>query len=518
MSAALDQNDHLVAGTLPANPAANAVPMRAELPAKKRLASLHAAEGPKDLMSEQAVIAALLWAGSNAPDTLQVATIRDLLNDPSIFAAAEHVEIYRTILELADAGDPADKDAVRIKLTEATKLRDSGGVEYLEELVDSATATSTQALRICSQTLRDLHIRRQMIALAKQLDADARTTKGTPSTLLESAQNSIFQMAGEAAARASFTHISVVAIAQFQKIIDRTPVVKFETGLRDLDALCPLRPRDVTIVAARTSVGKSVLVSQIAMHIAAENSEYAAHYFSLEMAKEKLVHRAISNHAGVLYDKIINGTFDDQEQARLQTATGLLSRKHVTFADSLTQTMASIIQSTKDLQHKLRNPPRGGKPREIGLVVVDTVPLVIPSKKMEGRSKNEQVGAISRGLRYMTQEIPSAHVIGIVQINREAENQKDAAKIPKLHHLKDCGSLEEDADNVLILHREKDDHEAFLDKPAKLIVAKQRDGKRGTILLDVDTRFMRFHTHERFDPKLPTSRRFIDRSQTEDDR
>ena len=488
----LDQNDRLRAGTLPADPGADAVPMHAETPAKKRKLAVDPAAGPAAIVAEQALLAALLWNGSFAPDAMSFAHVRDLVDTGSMFAARDHGIIFDAILALGAEVKPADQHLVQQKITERGDVI-AGIIGYVEELVESASATSEPALRGYAEAIRNAWAKRQLVAVAKRLDADARKPTAVPSAIVEGVSASLGKLAHDTASEAGFARASTVVSTVLRTAFSEERPVILSTGLRDLDEKAPLMLKDVTIIAARTSRGKSMLATQIAFNVAQDPAS-AALYVSLEMSKEKFIARAVAARAHVPYDKIRKKLLSSEDRGRITTAAMEIARDYVYFTDRQTQTLMSIMAVAQKVQNAAMHPEPGQRPRSLVMIVIDTIHLVKPRESTDNRRRDRftDIAEISRGLRWLAEQT-RCHVIALAQIGRAAE--KDTDKTPRIHQIKECGNIEDDADNVLLIDRDYDKFNRPKDDIAKIIVAKQRDGETGIVWTTVNTSQMRFENY-----------------------
>jgi len=490
---AKDENDRLLDGTLPDDPISGTVLIAAPPAARATTLRLvrddvdpHDLPDPSDVQAEAALLAALLWCGAFSPGTLTVNVVRDLLDEPSVFFSSAHREIFKAICTLHEAGTPPDPVLVHSELIAHGRAHKAGGIEYLEQLVASATVCSNDKLRKYAQAIRDAWTRRRLITVAKQSIEDARGGKLGIGDMLNKAQTAVAEVAAT-----SVKDASIISIGQC--IQQRAALAKCATGLptgfRDLDAIFPgFQPEQVSVIAARTSVGKSALAIQLAMNVVSRRELNAGVlYITLEMSPEKFTDRVLSSMTKISTDALERDDLTDQERRNLLVAEGLIHDLPIFFGTSQTQTLLNIRDRANALNAEL-----GPKGVRLGLIVVDHVGLVRPMNRLLHRE--QQVAETSRGLRWLASNF-KCHVIGLAQISREAEKRSGADKMPRLHEMRESGALEQDPDLVFMLHRDFDKfNKPVPDKPAILNVAKARNlGIRGqNVFLKCEPQFVRF--------------------------
>lgn len=488
-----DQNDLLAEGKFPNDIADDSAPFAAE-PEARRMAESLAGEAhrrePCDLNAEVQLLAALFWCGAYAPGTVTVATVQDVLDDPSMMFSPAHKVIFRAMWNQHRAGKPVDVSTVNSELIGKNEIRAAGGIEYLEKLVASAAPTSESKARAYAQAIRDCAVRRALIVTTKLIESLARGASGTAQQAVESAYTLVSELAQASATSADFIRLST-CLADIVRNMQSGTSNGLYTGFRDLDdRTAGLFPKEVTILAARTSVGKSTLAAQVSMNVVTAYKDQAVLYVSLEMPARSFTMRLLSSESHVHAGKFRRQVVTDSDSPKVMAAASKIGQANVYFAESQQQTLMSISSIAAKLAAKLaRDNIR------LAMIVVDHIGLVKPSGEAAKRSKENQVSETSRALRYLASEY-SCHVIGICQIGREAEKTKGDGKIPQLHHLRDSGTIENDADSVWILHRDFDGQGMPVPKvPAILAIAKSRNDAKGIVKLQVEPEFCRFNNY-----------------------
>jgi replicative DNA helicase len=482
---ALDQNDKLVAGLLTSDPFDETVrkpPLRVVAPDER----------PREIAaiaSEKALLGALLWSAANAPDMLRVSAVQDVLETGEPFYGKGHAHVYDAMRACREAKVEHDPVAAHAELVRAGRDRAAGGLDGVRALMDEASTVSETQARHYAQQIRMAWARRKYLTELRELSERAWSPKVTVDDLLVGTQ----ALSGKLGERAASTGTSVSAKESATKFFDRVQSgtnTAIATGIKQLDDSLNggLRPGEVTLIAARTSVGKSVISAQIAEHMVTADKTLGVLYVTLEMTHEMFTARLIAARSGVPLSNLRRMVLNQTQMSAVTTATMEFAGKGLYFADNPTQTLASIYAAAKDRSRVLA---REGK--RLALVVIDHLGLVKPSAELLKKANREQqVAETSRGQRVIAADI-GCHVIGIVQIHREAEKQPTQS-MPKLHHLRDTGALENDADTVLILHRERSPKTGMFnrDKPAALAIAKGRLDETALMLLNYDGPRARF--------------------------
>lgn len=486
----LDENDRHLAGTLPPDPIDDTEPMRSDTGVAKvtlRLAGEGDAPTPNDLPAESALLAAILWAGTHVQSGITPNTVRDLIDRPDMFALPTYRAIWQACCAVQVEGKPLDAVAVH---TELARERRGARValQTLEDLVDVATSTSESKARAYAQSIRDCWVRRELISATRKMVVAANDLETAPADAVQNAHVLLTELQEATANDASFVSLGKCFPDLIREMRNGMPDT-FKTGLRDLDeATGGLFLKETSIIAARTSVGKSALAAQICHHIVATNTGAAVLYASLEMPAASFAKRLAANAAGVDARKIRRQTVTPDEASRIFREVEALYRLPMFFLDKQQQTLMSIYASATKLATKLA---REGK--RIAAIVIDHIGLVKPSASAGAkRNREQEVAETSRGLRWLASEF-NCHVLGLAQINREASKRKGKDSMPQLHDLRESGSLENDADNIFILHRDFDENGVPIPGlPAKLAVAKARNDNRDFMHLNFEPQYVRF--------------------------
>jgi replicative DNA helicase len=486
-----DEADRLRDGDLPADPLAGTARI-ATLAGRRGAAKVRTLPAhPCDLAAEAALLGALLWAGANAPETARVASVLDILETGVPFYGHGHGAVYDAARACAAAGAEHDHVAVHGELVRAGQSGAAGGLDGLLKLKDGASTVSEAQLRVYAKAIRDAWDKRELMALVRAFITVLEDPRLTEEQRLDSGMALSIAMTDRSRATAHSVSAKQSAVKLFT-ILQSGTDTSMGTGLAGLDGMLSggLRPGEVTVLAARTSVGKSTLSAQVAEHIVTADPARGALYISLEMAHQSLTARLLAARSGVPVSNLRRGILNPSQWSQITQAVEELSAKNLYFADSSSQTMASIYAAGLERKRLLE---REGK--RLALLVIDHIGLVKPSAEaLKKANREQQVAETSRALRFIAAEL-GCHVVGIAQIGRVSELRPDA--MPRLHHLRESGAIENDADNVLIMHRERDMKTGlFTDKPPALAVAKGRLDETGIILLGYDPARARFSDWE----------------------
>lgn len=426
---------------------------------------------PMNLEAEQGTLGGMVLDNGTILDVVPILSPEDFFRDT-------HQVIYRRILALHTEGKPADPMTLVEELDRHGELQRIGGHDALADIFSSAHVAANAVYY--AQIVRAKSQLRSVIAAANQMLRDAYAGDQTAEDVLQAAERLIFEQASRATG--GNVHSIAAILPEVWEQIDRRQrkqgVVGIGSGYADLDALTGgFRPGQLIILAARPSMGKTALAVNVIEH-AAEIQSQAGLLVSLEMGRASLVERALAARARVDGNKIRMGySFTPQDMLALGKAHEALSGVPIYIDDTPGQSMLQIMSTARRL--KLRH--------GLGLVVVDYLQLI--DGKGEGSNRQEQVSAISGRLKVLAREL-QVPVIALSQLNRDCEKRED--KRPMLADLRESGSLEQDADVVILLYRPE-----FYDpnnQPgiALLDVAKNREGATGTCKLTFLKHLTRF--------------------------
>lgn len=418
---------------------------------------------PNDTLAEQAVLGSMLVS----KDAVQAAV--EVLK-PEDFYREDNKEIYAAMMDIYSVGKEIDM----ITVTEQLKLRGTlervGGTQNLATLIDNVPTTSNieRYVEIVEQkaTSRNLikvtsDIMKVSYAQTEELDA-----------IIEQAEKGIFELAQNRNSKSysGMKEILVNTLDSIEKMYqNKEKLSGMESGFIDLDEkISGLNDSDLIIVAARPAMGKSAFVLNIASYVAMHD-KVPVMIFNLEMSKEQLVKRMLSSESEIDSMKINNANLEQDDWIKMADASNRLADVPIYIDDTPVLTPSEI--RAKCRKAKLE--------KNIGLIIIDYLQLM-ESKTANG-SRQQEISEISRGLKILAKEL-NVPVIALSQLSRATEARADHR--PMLSDLRESGSIEQDADIVMFLHREDYyDKETEKKNVAEVIVAKNRHGETGTVEL-----------------------------------
>jgi replicative DNA helicase len=427
---------------------------------------------PQNLEAERSVLGSMLRDNGMIGDIVQI--IR-----PDNFYTDAHQKIFQAIVALYDKGHPADLVTLAEHLKEQKQIEDIGGYPYLAELWDAApTAANAEYY---ARIVRDKAIVRSLIHAGSEILRDAYDQGQPADELLECAERKIFDIAQLGITGQTYTLEQALAEA-YDRIDtrhqgDAMSISGLSTGFVDLDEkTAGLQNSELILVAARPSVGKTAFALNLARHVAVEEKQ-PLFFVSLEQSRIELAERLLCCQARVDSHKLRKGHLSADEMQRLIEAGGILGKAKLFIDDTPGQGMLRIAANARRL--KMRH--------GIRTMFIDYLQLIEPDNRRDNRQ--EQVANISRRLKFLAREL-QIPVVALAQVNRSSEDRQDHR--PRLADLRESGSLEQDSDTVMLLHRpemyEPGQHEGTVE----VIIGKQRNGPTGEITLTYIKQFMRF--------------------------
>jgi replicative DNA helicase len=397
---------------------------------------------------------------------------------PEQFYADAHQKIFLAAGELRDKGTPVDLISLAEELKRRGQIEDIGGYGYLGELWDAAP-TAANAVYY-AQIVHDRATVRGLIHAGTEILRDAYEQSQPPDELLNSAERRIFEIAEKGIKEETVTLNQAIAAA-YDRIdkrhgLEGLDISGLSTGFRDLDEITAgLQDSELVIIAARPSVGKTAFSLGLVRNVILGG--HGVYFVSLEQSKIELAERLLCSHARVDSHKLRKGSLSGEDMEKLVEAGGELGRAKLFIDDSPAQSMLRITANARRLKHR----------QKIKLVVIDYLQLIEPENRRDPRQ--EQVAQVSRRLKFMAKEL-NIPVVALAQVNRSSEDRQDHK--PRLSDLRESGSIEQDADTVLLLHRpdryEPGQHEGIIE----VIVGKQRNGPTGEVTLAYLKQFMRY--------------------------
>ena len=432
---------------------------------------------PHNYEAEQAVL------GSVLIDKEAVFKVTDLLT-PEDFYREIHSDIYASMLALVNKHEPIDLISLSNKLLEGEKLEKVGGQTYLAQLAESVPTASH--VRHYGEIVQKNATLRRLISASQEITSLGFDSENEIDELLDQAEQRLFAVS-QKHLKQNFVPISNVLDDAFDRMEElhkeKGKLRGVPTGFRGLDdLLAGLQPSDLVILAARPSVGKTSFALDIARNVAVK-AKMPVGIFSLEMSKEQLVDRMICAEANVDLWKMRTGRLSDgpgaDDFSRVGHALGILSEAPIFIEDSASANIMEIRTKVRRLQNDV------GK---LGLIIVDYLQLMESKTSIENRV--QEIAAITRSLKAIAREM-NVPVLALSQLSRAVEQTKPA--IPKLSHLRESGSIEQDADVVMFIYRKAADRNYRPEELApeekhlaEIHVAKHRNGPTGMVKLFFD--------------------------------
>lgn len=423
----------------------------------------------------QSMEAEMSLLGSVLLDKDAMLKIADIVQTEDFYKNA-HAQIFDVILELYQRNESIDLLTLSNRLTEKGQLEQAGGYSYLVSLTN-AVPTASHIVNYAN-IVHKKATRRRLLSAAHEISKMGYEETEELDSLLDNAQRQLFGVS-QNFMRQTFTPIRGVLNDAFDRIDDlhknKGQLRGVPTGFPDLDnLLAGLQKSDLVILAARPSVGKTSLALDIVRHIGVKR-KIPVGMFSLEMSKEQLVDRLLCSEANVDLWKMRTGRLSDRPEdddfPRIGHAMGVLSEAPIFIDDAPNNNIMQIRTKARRLQME----------HGLGLIVIDYLQLMESRGNIENRV--QEVAEITRGLKGIAREL-NIPVLALSQLSRTVELSKPA--IPKLSHLRESGSIEQDADVVLFIYRKSADRsyrpeEIPPDEKniAEIHIAKHRNGPTG---------------------------------------
>jgi replicative DNA helicase len=454
--------------------------------APARVDSPHSAPGdildrlpPQNLDAEKGVLGSILLDPNLCDDVLLVVRADDFYSDANR-------KLFRHIAEMHSEGLQIDVTLLVERLRKAGELEAVGGMAYLAG-VAQAVPVAAHAVRY-AEIVRDKATLRSLIHTSTEILRDAYDPALAPDELLGQAEQKIFTI-HESRSSDQLSSIHDVLMETFDLIDHRMEhggASGIPTGFTDLDGLTGgLHDSELTIVAARPSMGKTAFATNIAEYVTI-HERVPVLFISLEMARHELAQRLLASQGKIDGRKFRSGMMSKEEREKLVEASAKLSSAPLFIDDSPTRSMSQIAACARRMKR------RDG----LGLLVIDYLQLIQPENANDPRQ--EQVAKIARRLKGLAREL-RIPVVCVAQLNRQVEaGTGKESRRPRLSHLRESGAIEQDADVVMFVHREEYFHsrEEAIEKElvgqAEIMVAKQRNGPTDDIKLVWLHKYTRF--------------------------
>ncbi|MEN9954183.1 MAG: replicative helicase [Actinomycetota bacterium] len=427
---------------------------------------------PHNLDAEQSTLGGMLLSQEAVAEVFETVSGVD-------FYAPKHELIFNAVLSLFGKGEPTDVIAVTDELNKQGNLVKAGGADYLHSLTGYVPTAANAGYY--AKIVADKAILRRLIEAGTRIAQAGYESQGEVEDLVNQAQAEIYKVSSQSS-KEDYVPLSDSLEAAIHEIEGAQKrggeLTGVPTGFTDLDAYTHgLHPGQLVIVAARPAVGKSTFALDLARNASVKHNQ-ATIFFSLEMGRAEIAMRLMSAESSIYLQSMRKGTVTDADWTRLAAVRGRINDAPLYIDDSPNMSLVEIRAKCRRLAQQV----------DLKLVVIDYIQLMSSGKKVE--SRQQEVSEFSRALKLLAKEL-GLPVVALSQLNRQAEQAKD--KKPELSHLRESGSLEQDADVVVLLHREgiyEKDHPRAGE--ADLILAKQRNGPTGTVVVAFHGQYSRF--------------------------
>jgi replicative DNA helicase len=435
---------------------------------------------PQAIEAEQSVLGAMMLSKDAIADVVEMVR-------PNDFYRPQHQLIYDAILDLYARGEPADAVTVSNELTRAGQLTRVGGAPYLHTLI-SLVPTAAHAGFYADIVSERATLRRLVEAGTRivQMSYDASSGSatdivGTVDNVVDRAQAEIYEVTERRTAE-DFVHIETLmqpTLDEIERISETGGVgTGIPTGFQQLDEITNgLHPGQMITVAGRPGSGKSTLALDFARSSAIKHGKPTV-IFSLEMGKLEIMMRLFSAEAGVALSTMRSGHMGDQDWSRLARRSSELAEAPLFIDDSPNLTMMEIRAKARRLRQR----------HDLQLIVIDYLQLMTSGKRVE--SRQQEVSEFSRAIKLLAKEL-EVPVVCLSQLNRGPEQRAD--KRPMVSDLRESGSIEQDSDVVILVHRDDMyEQESTRAGEADIIIAKHRNGPTATVPVAFQGRYSRF--------------------------
>ena len=422
---------------------------------------------PQNVESEQALLGSILLNPEVILDVLDIVK-------PDAFYADKHKTIFDAMLKLHEKSEPIDLLTISSKLKESVDLDRIGGMSYLTEIVNSVPSASNA--EHYAGIVSKKHTMRKLIEAAEHIARIGYDEETELAELLDKAEKKIYEVTTQNISGKYYEMKDVLgdAMERLDRIHKSKGVLRgVPTGFKDLDTkLSGLQNSDLIILAARPSIGKTSLALDIARNAAIRHSIPTV-IFSLEMSAHQLVDRMLSAESKVSAWELRTGNLKlEEEFGRISAALDPLSKAPLFIDDQAGNNILKIRSIVRRLKHE----------KKLGLIIIDYLQLMTPIHTRGGDNMVQQITEISHSLKQLAKEF-DIPVLALSQLSRAVEQRGGK---PRLSDLRDSGSIEQDADVVLFIHRDANEEGGGKKQEAEILIEKHRNGPTGVVKLFFD--------------------------------
>ena len=437
---------------------------------------------PHNFLAEKIILSSLLVSSKAIEITLRSVKVET-------FYFKNHQELYKAIIEMYKNKNSIDIITLNTFLQDTGQLEKIGGTQVLNELVNDVP--NLLYLEEYIKLINDKFLRRSLIKLGYEIINSAYVTNISLESILLSLETDVFNLTTELKTQkltSSAELLSHVFLELKKKSINPT-LAGISSGFFDLDSLTQgFQKSDLIIIAGRPSMGKTALALNIGLNII-KNSQIPVLFFSLEMSKEQLTYRLLTNETDITSLRLKTGNLYKNDWIKLNTTIKNLSTLPFFIDDTSNPSIQDIKSKIKKILFEQN---------QIGLIIIDYLQLMQTST-LKTDSRAQELSQITRSLKNLAREF-NVPIIALSQLSRNVENRVN--KRPILSDLRESGSIEQDADLVLMLYRDsyynslKNTEDLGIYDNVELIIAKQRNGPVGTIDLQFDSKRTKFLNRE----------------------
>lgn len=436
---------------------------------------------PHSIEAEKALLGSIMMRGEVMHD------IVDVVSEQSFYSNI-HRMIYSALFELHQKGQPIDILTLSGRLKEKEQIEQVGGMSFLTELIN-IVPSSTNA-NYYAEIVEKKHSMRELLRAAEQISSLGYDEESELHELLEKAEKALYNVTSKTGSR-KFTAIKDTLHEAWERLDllhkSKDQLRGVPTGFLELDnKLSGFQKSDLIILAARPSMGKTSLALDIVRKTSV-NHKIPVAVFSLEMSSQQLVDRMLSAESLVDAWKIRTGhnLSIEQDFKAIGEAISRLSSAPIFIDDA----PGNNILKMRAVARRLKNE------KGLGLIVVDYLQLMLPTSTKHNDNLVQQVTEISRSLKNLAREL-EVPVLALSQLSRAVEQRGGK---PRLSDLRDSGSIEQDADVVMFIHREADQDQGGRKEEAEIMIEKHRNGPTGTVKLYFDSKKTTFMSMEKAD-------------------
>jgi len=433
---------------------------------------------PQNLDAEKSLLGAVLIDEETLADISEHVTAKD-------FYEKRNAIIYAGMMRLYEKHKPVDLLTLSDELKRKNEIEIIGGSAYLTELTNYVP-TSAHA-EAYAELVAQKAVRRRLIKASGEISELGYDEETTTQELLEKAEAELFSVSDQSL-KQDLVSIESILTDSFDRLEElhrnKGQLRGIRTGYRDLDNMTAgLQRSDLVILAARPAMGKTTLVTNLAYNVATIAKQPVL-FFSLEMSKEQLVDRMLSDASGVDSWNIRTGNLSDDDFSKLSDAMGEMAEAPIFIDDTPGVSVLEMRTKARRAAHE----------QPLGLIIVDYLQLMQSSGRSDG-NRVQEVSEISRGLKLIAREL-NVPVVALSQLSRTVESR--SPQIPQLADLRESGSIEQDADIVMFIYREAYyNPETERENITDLIIAKHRNGPTGKIELYFHPERLRFMSLDR---------------------